>query len=270
MTEAELLRQLALGEDSRHQFKRDATNVDSIAAELAAFSNSGGGQLFIGVEDDGSVLGLESGAVRRLNQLLSNAASQHTRPPVHPLTENVQTDNGIVIVVSVPDGLAKPYVDHQGRIWVKQGADKRHVTSREEMQRMFQLAGLVYADVVPIAGTSSADINSQVFHNYFNRRYGQNAEFAGQPFEQLLQNISLGDGREINLSGLLLFGHQPQRWRPAFEVKAVAFPGTALHDIPATWTAKISVAHYWSNISAVLPLFVATFVMFKPVGALIH
>nr|WP_237461783.1 ATP-binding protein [Pluralibacter gergoviae] len=96
MTEAELLRQLALGEDSRHQFKRDATNVDSIAAELAAFSNSGGGQLFIGVEDDGSVLGLESGAVRRLNQLLSNAASQHTRPPVHPLTENVQTDNGIV------------------------------------------------------------------------------------------------------------------------------------------------------------------------------
>lgn len=37
MTEAELLRQLALGEDSRHQFKRDATNVDSIAAELAAF-----------------------------------------------------------------------------------------------------------------------------------------------------------------------------------------------------------------------------------------
>jgi len=230
MTEAELLRQLALGEDSRHQFKRDATNVDSIAAELAAFSNSGGGQLFIGVEDDGSVLGLESGAVRRLNQLLSNAASQHTRPPVHPLTENVQTDNGIVIVVSVPDGLAKPYVDHQGCIWVKQGADKRHVTSREEMQRMFQLAGLVYADVVPIAGTSSADINSQVFHNYFNRRYGQNAEFAGQPFEQLLQNISLGDGREINLSGLLLFGHQPQRWRPAFEVKAVAFPGTALHD----------------------------------------
>ena len=112
MTEAELLHQLALGEDSRHQFKRDATNADSMAAELAAFSNSGGGQLFIGVADDGSVLGLDAGAVRRLNQLLSNAASQHTRPPVHPLTENVQTANGIVMVISVPDGLAKPYVDH--------------------------------------------------------------------------------------------------------------------------------------------------------------
>ena len=153
MTETELLQVLARGEDSRHQFKRDETNADSVAAELAAFANSGGGELFLGVADDGSVIGLDGAAVRRLNQLLSNAASQHLRPPVHPLTENVQTAQGLVMVVSVADGISKPYVDHQGRIWVKQGADKRHVTAREEMQRMFQRSGLVYADGVPVAGT---------------------------------------------------------------------------------------------------------------------
>ncbi|MDR0779702.1 MAG: hypothetical protein LBF16_03280 [Pseudomonadales bacterium] len=38
---------LARGEDSRHQFKRDETNADSIAAELAAFANSGGGLLLL-------------------------------------------------------------------------------------------------------------------------------------------------------------------------------------------------------------------------------
>lgn len=108
MNEAELLQLLARGEDSRHQFKRDATNADGLAAELAAFANSGGGRLFLGVADDGSIYGLDAAAVRRLNQLLSNAASQHVRPPVHPLTENVQTAHGIVMVVSVPDGLANP------------------------------------------------------------------------------------------------------------------------------------------------------------------
>lgn len=35
MTEAELRQVLARGEDSRHQFKRDETNADSVAAELA-------------------------------------------------------------------------------------------------------------------------------------------------------------------------------------------------------------------------------------------
>ena len=34
---------VALGEDSRRQFKRDVTNVDSLAAEMAAFANSKGG-----------------------------------------------------------------------------------------------------------------------------------------------------------------------------------------------------------------------------------
>ncbi|MDR3300636.1 MAG: putative DNA binding domain-containing protein [Candidatus Accumulibacter sp.] len=230
MTETELLQLLTRGEDSRHQFKRDAASADSLAAELAAFANSGGGRLFLGVADDGSVAGLDGVAVRRLNQLLGNASSQHVRPPVHPLSENVPTANGIVMVVSVPDGLAKPYVDRQGRIWVKQGADKRHVTAREEMQRMFQRSGLVHADVVPVAGTSAADINEKSFQSYFGRRYGQNNEFAGQTPEQLLQNLGLGDGHELNLAGLMLFGQRPQHWRPAFEVKAVAFPGTALHD----------------------------------------
>lgn len=107
MNESELLQVLVRGEDSRHQFKRDASNVDGLAAELAAFANSGGGQLFLGVADDGAVSGLDAAAVRRLNQLLGNAATQHMRPPVHPMTENVQTTQGIVMVVSVPDGLAK-------------------------------------------------------------------------------------------------------------------------------------------------------------------
>lgn len=65
MIEADLLYQLAQGEDSRHQFKRDATNADALAAELAAFANSGGGTLFIGVNDDASVAGLNAAAVRQ-------------------------------------------------------------------------------------------------------------------------------------------------------------------------------------------------------------
>lgn len=230
MEAAELQAILARGEDSRHQFKRDLTNAGGVAAELAAFANSGGGRLFVGVNDDGSIAGLDTDGIRRLNQLVSNAASQNVRPPIHPMTDNVQTDQGLVMVVLVPDGISKPYVDNQGRIWVKNGADKRHVTAREELQRLFQQSGLVYADVVPVSGATAADIDEKAFDAYFNRRYGQTSEYSGQPLPQLLQNLGLANATELNLAGLLLFGKQPQRFRPAFEVKAVAFPGTELHD----------------------------------------
>jgi len=230
MTEAELVQQIALGEDSRHQFKRTLSHPDALAAELVAFANSGGGTLFIGVNDDGSIAGLDAAEVRRINQLLSNAASQHLRPPLHPLTENVRTQAGLVMVVSIPDGLSKPYLDHQGRIWVKQGADKRHVTAREEMQRMFQRAGLVYADVVPVADTTRADLDQAAFRRYWEQRYGNDTPYPEHALDGVLQNLGLGDGRELNLSGLMLFGFNPQRWRPAFSIKAVAFPGTSIAD----------------------------------------
>jgi len=45
-----------------------------------------------------------------------------------------------------------------------------------------------------------------------------------------LQNLGLGDGHELTLAGLMLFGRNQQRWRPAFSIKAVAFFGTSIAD----------------------------------------
>lgn len=95
---------------------------------------------------------------------------------------------------------------------------------------MFQRAGLVYVDVVPVSNTSANDVDEKAFQTYFSRRYGQQQEWSGLPLAQLLQYIGLGDGQELNLAGLMLFGRYPQRWRPAFGIKAVAFPGTQLAD----------------------------------------
>jgi predicted HTH transcriptional regulator len=226
MTEAELLQTLARGEDSRHQFKRDATNADGMAAELAALANSGGGTVFLGVADDGSIAGLDAAAVRRLNQLISNAASQHVRP----LTQNMQTTQGLVMVVTVADGLNKPYMDLQGRVWVKSGADKRHVTAREEMQRMFQRGGLLQADQVPVRDATEADIDERAFGRYFERRYGQSLAAAGLPLMQLMENLQLARDGVPNLAGLLLFGKQPQRLLQVCQIGAVWFPGTYLGD----------------------------------------
>jgi ATP-dependent DNA helicase RecG len=230
LTEATLLARIAQGEHTRQQFKRSFNNPDALAAELAAFANSGGGTLLIGVADDGTITGLSAADVRHLNQMLSNASSQHVRPPVHPHTDNVQTHAGLVMAVTVPKGLAKPYLDQQGRIWVKQGADKRHVTAREEMQRMFQSGGLVYADVVPVTGTTSADLDEPTFRRYLSQHYSADTAQTGLPLDAVLQNLGLGDGRQLTLAGLMLFGRNPLRWRPAFTIKAVAFFGNSIAD----------------------------------------
>lgn len=168
--------------------------------------------------------------IGRLNQLVSNAASQHVRSPVNLLTENIATDHGLVMVVTVPPGNNKPYMDLQGRIWVKCGADKRQVTAREEMQRLFQQSGLVYADEVPVGSAGLDDLDLAVFGDYFARRYRKPVDAVNAPLSRLMNNLNLAKEGIPNLAGWLLFSRYPQSQKPAFIVKAVAFPGTVLHD----------------------------------------
>jgi ATP-dependent DNA helicase RecG len=94
MTLSDLQAQVALGEDSRRRFKQDMQSPDALAAEMAAFANSEGGVIFLGVADDGSLPGLHLADVSRLNQMISNVAAQHVRSPLTVQTEHVALENG--------------------------------------------------------------------------------------------------------------------------------------------------------------------------------
>jgi len=80
MKKSELKAITAKGEDSRLQFKKDIRNVDALASEMVAFSNSEGGRILIGVTDAGDLSGIPRADVGRINQLISNAAS----PALYP------------------------------------------------------------------------------------------------------------------------------------------------------------------------------------------
>ena len=230
METTELIDLLSRGEDSRQQFKTDISNADALAAEIVAFSNTAGGRIFIGVNDDGSVRGLSGADVARLNMLIANVASQVVRPAVNPLTENVPHPAGTVLVLSIAEGVNKPYMDKNGAIWVKNGSDKRRATSREELQRLFQQAGLVHADETPVAGLSAGDVDMPYFETFFEQQFGEPLAQHNQPLPQLLTNMNLMNQGQLNVAGGLLFAKSPHYALPAFVVKAVAFVGTQIED----------------------------------------
>ena len=220
---------LPRGEDSRHQFKQNITNPESVAGDLVAFSNTKGGMIVIGVNDHGTVTGLSADDIRRINQLVSNTATNLVRPSVNPITENISVGGQLVMIVTVQEGISKPYADNNGVFWVKSGADKRRVTSREEVQRMLQSADLVHADEVPVEGTTTGDMDLEHFSRFFEKLHGEPLDKAldrdGLSLGRLLNNLRLAREATLNLAGLMIFGREPQRHRPAFVVKAVAFVG---------------------------------------------
>lgn len=230
MKRFDLLAQIALGEDSSRQFKADVRNADSLAAEMAAFANTNGGTIFIGVADDGTTPGLSGEDVTRVNQLISNSASQLVRSPLAVQTENLAMANDrIVIVLSVPKGIDKPYFDKNGVIWLKAGADRRRVNSKEELRRLFQFSNQFHADELPTkAGIDKLD--KLRFRDFLRDVYKQ--EFPDSPAEltRLLQNMNLAtDAGRLNLAGVLLFAEQPEWIVPQFVLKAIRYPGNKIH-----------------------------------------
>lgn len=227
MENAEIITILSQGEDTFNQFKKNITNPDSLAAEIVAFSNGSGGRIFIGVDDNGTIVGLTKDDVHRLNQMISNASSQNVTPPVNPTTMIATIEEHRILVLEVPRGINKPYQDKNGVFWVKNSSDKRKATSREEIQRIFQSSKMIHADVAP-SGLPISDLDLPYFSQFFERRYAQQLEDQPLPLEQVLHNMNLAQDGELNLAGALLFSKNPSTRVPSFIVKAGAFPGTTL------------------------------------------
>ena len=230
MNHKALLAQIHPGEDSTRQFKVNVTNAESLASEMAAFANAEGGTIYIGVADDSSTPGLDNKDVSRINQLISNAASQLVRSSLVVRTENVVLQNRrIVIVLTVPKGLDKPYFDKNGVIWLRVGSDKRRVNSKEELRRLFQFTNQFHADELPTKAEPDR-LDKLRFRDFLRDVYSR--DFPDSPPEllRLLQNMNLAtvDGH-LNLAAVLLFAERPEWIVPQFVVKAIRYPGNDIH-----------------------------------------
>lgn len=226
MEPIELLEIIGKGENSRVQFKERVLDAYSIATEMVAFSNSEGGFIIVGVNDKtGALDGLNFEELQATNQLLSNAASDNVKSPITIFTETVAVSNHNLLVVRIKEGTNKPYRDNKGVVWVKNGSDKRKVVSNDELRRMLQSSANILADEEVIEKTTSNDIDPEFFKSFVERKTGRKFDELDLPLPKMLTNMGFASGDQLTLAGLLLFGKNPQAYRPMFTAQCVAFVG---------------------------------------------
>lgn len=222
MDEFELREILLNGEDTQNQFKRQIDSQDKLAEEIVAFLNTRGGRIFVGVEEDGSI----KGVTQDLDNLISNTCNDSVKPPCNVHTTNVNTSEGLVVVIEVPNGDNKPYQDKRNQFWKKRGADKRRVTERSELERLFQDGHSTYADSQPIRGASFADLNREKIARIFSQTT-KGSELSDDEENAItqLEGVKLIKNGVPSRAAVLLFGKQPQNFLPDINIKAVWFKG---------------------------------------------
>ncbi len=116
MVSSELKNKIAQGEGYYTEFKR---NINSdLKKELVAFANASGGNIFLGVEDDGNVLGITIN-----NHLISKVQefANECDPPVEIQTKQL-TNN--VLQIEVPESKTKPHRT-TGGFYLRSGANSQ-------------------------------------------------------------------------------------------------------------------------------------------------
>lgn len=227
MDKLELYELIAGGEDSYTEFKRDASQRTDFASEMIALANTDGGQILVGVEDDGRIVGVSN--YRQTEEVIINIARNNCNPPLVPLLDLVDTDDGRVIVARVLRRSGTPYENNSGQCYIRVGSTKRLATPQERA-RMLQSAGLFHYDETPVPRTTIGDIDLTAFGDYYQRIYEQPLTQADVPLPKMLENMRLLvgdlDGQmRLSLAGLLLFGKAPNDFAYYARISAVRWVG---------------------------------------------
>ncbi len=214
----------APGAKNKRAIKDIATNV---AQTLVAFANADGGELLVGVEDDGEVSGLDSFDDEQLNKI-EDAPKSRVHPDT-PLSSvriaRIKVEDKTVLYFSVPKSVKYVHLTSDGRCLQRRDLESIPIASekiifhrQEELSRQYdrEFVEGPQADVLDL-GLISA-VADQILK--------------GMSPEKCLQYLEIGEysfsGLNLRRAALLLFAKNPSRWHPRLQVRIIKVDGGEL------------------------------------------
>lgn len=105
-----LIDEIKNGESKTLEFKKEFPNNESIAKTVIAFSNTSGGKLIIGVDNNGEIIGLKENVdIFDLQDKIASIIYDNCYPNIIPEIYTANIDGKIIIVVEVFRGNLLPY-----------------------------------------------------------------------------------------------------------------------------------------------------------------
>lgn len=188
---SELSNIIALGEGFTTEFKRSGTG--HLGRELCAFANATGGVVLIGVDDDGTIIGISN--TNRLKSEVQNIA----RSIDPPLAVDVEMKKN-VLVVTIPPQNNKPY-SSGGKFYFRDGATSQQM-SRDEIREFFFKEGLIRFDEMPC---DRFDLSRDLTDGVYQKFSDQAGLPDGAERFQTLENLHLiKEGKMTNAGAWLI------------------------------------------------------------------
>jgi ATP-dependent DNA helicase RecG len=230
---------LNLGESHFREFKsalegppskkipRDPKTIrKDIGEALVAFANADGGELLVGVEDDGSVTGVPHDERVLESLLVAWKTSVHSKTPLPPpRVARVDMDGELILYFSVEKGTQFIHLTSDGRCMQRRDRESVPVPSEDiRFERQERLSREYDRAFVDGGDPSVLDLDAV-------ERIGEVIAPGLSP-EKVLQLLDLaeftGSGVRLRRAAVLLLAKDVSHWHPRCEVRILRVAGTEL------------------------------------------
>lgn len=190
--------------------KREWSGKHSGLEDLAAFANTNGGSVIVGVEDNGKVIGFDSSDAE-LRTILGQIVDVLQ---LHPEVKRISTQSGLK-VLELRVQRATALIACKGRYLVRVGTTNRDMSSEELARRSLELSGQSW-DALPsgqsfMPNEQQRDLNPEALRRFVrlsNKRLPHASETDSA--RRILENLNLLRENRPTRAALLCFGYRPQ------------------------------------------------------------
>lgn len=209
-----------LHEGEEVEFKRRWT--DQALEDLAAFANTRGGALFIGVEDNGDVVGVADPELE-IQRIANTIASRLG------LTPSVsRRDAGGREIIEVRVEPAREIIGLNGRYRTRVGSTNRDLTPEELSRLILRRSGQSW-DALP-SPWGLDQVNHSWLAGFAKLARPRLPEIDPNEPERFLQNLGLLRDSKLTNAAVLLFTERPQYLFPGARLRIGLFKGTQILD----------------------------------------
>ncbi len=223
-SQTELIEKIMLGEDTTIEFKREMPHRNSLADEIAAFANSQGGVILIGVDDYREIVGLELPELDRVEKTVVEICEDNIEPTVPIFTEKLRIDNKNLLKIEVP----RSFFVHKtsNGYFTRQGSSKREMRT-DQLARLLQSrsqARIIKFDEQFVPNTNKETLRESLYRQFITENAPEDV------IEDLLLKRSLlvQEGQEIRASvaGVLMCHDTPDNYLYNSFIQAVYYRST--------------------------------------------
>ncbi|MEK6982227.1 MAG: RNA-binding domain-containing protein [Candidatus Micrarchaeota archaeon] len=202
-------------ENEKVEYKKSLATIDEILQSVTAFANTFGGEVYVGINDDGSTAGVSIG--KNTIENLTKDISRDIDPKINISIKLLEKEDKKIILISVPSSSMKPHF-FRGVAYQRLGKSNVKLSSR-------QLEDMIIKRALSLHDVDSLNLNIKMsdLRDDLVKEYVKEIGKKYQNLANTIRTLGLGEEEQILPSAVLFFGQNPKMFFPLYGVKCAIF-----------------------------------------------